>query len=161
MAGRARGYSDPASDPRGRVVHIFRSDDGKAAFARIPRGSDLLRSLNELAAELGFEAATLQVVGAVETFHVAYYDQATHTYTPHPSDESHEVAGGVGNVSLKDGQPFVHIHLTGSDADGTIRNGHLIEGTRVFMIEAYLRKLDGPAPVREMDEDIGLPIWHA
>src|SRR5947209_989429 len=97
---------------------IYPSDDGKAALVRFERGSDLLHDLNEAAAELGFEAATLQVVGAVERLAVAYYRQDTKAYVPHEYDAPHEISGGVGNVSLKDGTPFVHIHVTGSAADG-------------------------------------------
>jgi predicted DNA-binding protein with PD1-like motif len=43
--------------------------------------------------------------------------------------------------------------------DGTTVGGHLTEGTRVFLIEAYFRALDGPPPVREQDDDIGLAVW--
>jgi predicted DNA-binding protein with PD1-like motif len=140
-------------------VRIYPSDDKKAAMVRLEKGSDMLRSLNEAAAELGIEAGTLQVLGAVERLAVAYYDQDTHEYVNHEYDAPHEISGGVGNVSIKDGAPFVHIHVSGSAADGAAVAGHLIEGTRVFMIEAYFRRLDGPAPVRELDEEIGLAVW--
>lgn len=71
-----------------------------------------------------------------------------------------EISGGTGNVSLKDGKPFVHIHVTGSDSEGKSVGGHLMDGTRVYMIEAYFRVLEGPAPVRELDAEVGLPVWH-
>jgi predicted DNA-binding protein with PD1-like motif len=141
-------------------MRVFPSDDGAAALIRLERGDDLLEQLNAAAADLGFEAATLQIVGAVERLAVAYYRQDTHEYERHEYDEPCEISGGVGNVSLKDGAPFVHIHVTGSLAEGKAVAGHLVDGTRVYMIEAYLRRLDGPAPVREQDDDIGLAVWH-
>lgn len=141
-------------------MRIYPSDDGKAAFVRLERGTDLLGELNEAARRLGFEGATLQIVGAVEALRVAYYRQDTKEYEIHEFDEPHEISGGVGNVSVKDAAPFVHIHVTGSGADGRAVAGHLVEGTRVFLIEAYFRRLDGPAPVRGFEEDIGLPVWR-
>jgi predicted DNA-binding protein with PD1-like motif len=141
-------------------MRIYPSDDRRAAFVRLERGDDLLERLNAAAAELGYEAATLHVVGAVERLAVAYYRQDTHEYERHEYDAPHEISGGVGNVSLKDGKPFVHIHVTGSGADGKAVAGHLVDGTRVFLIEAYFRKLDGPAPVRRLEEDLGLPVWQ-
>ena len=141
-------------------MNIYPSEDGRAAFVRLLRGSDLLASLNEAAAELGLEAGTLQVLGAAERLRIAYYNQQRKEYEIHELDAPHEITGGVGNVSLKDGKPFVHIHVAGSGADGRVVAGHLVEGTRVFMIEAYFRKLDGPAPVRLLDEDLGLPVWQ-
>jgi predicted DNA-binding protein with PD1-like motif len=141
-------------------VRVYPSEDGKAAFVRLERGSDLLTSLNEAAAELGLQGATLQVVGAVEALKVAYYRQDTKEYETHEFDAPHEISGGVGNVSLKDGKPFVHIHVTGSGADGRAVAGHLVEGTRVFLIEAYFRDLGGAAPVREQEDDLGLAVWQ-
>jgi predicted DNA-binding protein with PD1-like motif len=141
-------------------VRVYPSEDGKAAFVRLERGSDLLTSLNQAAAELGLQGATLQVVGAVEALKVAYYRQDTKEYETHEFDAPHEISGGVGNVSLKDGKPFVHIHLTGSGADGRAVAGHLVEGTRVFLIEAYFRDLGGPAPVRQQEDDLGLAVWQ-
>ena len=141
-------------------MRVFPSNDRSAAFVRLERGDDLLEQLNAAAAELGFEAATLQIVGALERLAVAYYRQDTHEYERHEHDAPHEISGGVGNVSLKEGTPFVHIHVTGSGADGKAVAGHLVEGTRVFLIEAYFRRLDGPAPVRELEDDLGLSVWQ-
>jgi len=141
-------------------MRIYPSDDARAAFVRLERGDDLLERLNAVAAELRFDAATLQIVGAVERLAVAYYRQDTHEYERHEYDAPHEISGGVGNVSLKDGKPFVHIHVTGSGADGKAVAGHLVDGTRVFLIEAYFRRLDGSAPVRQLEEDLGLPVWQ-
>jgi len=141
-------------------MKVFPAGDGAAAFVRLARGDDLLEGLNAAAKNLGYDAATVQIVGAVERLAVAYYRQDTHEYERHEYEAPHEIAGGVGNVSLKEGQPFVHIHVTGSGADGKAVAGHLVDGTRVFMIEAYFRRLDGPAPVRELEDEIGLAVWQ-
>jgi uncharacterized protein len=152
----------PSDTAPGQEAHvlIYPSGDGKAAFVRLMRGSDLLISLNEAAARLEMEAGTLQIVGAVEELAIAYYRQDAKEYETHIFRAPHEISGGVGNVSLKDGEPFVHIHVTGSGADGKTVAGHLVQGTRVFLIEAYFRRLDGPAPVRQFEEDLGLPVWQ-
>ncbi|MEX0832746.1 MAG: PPC domain-containing DNA-binding protein [Actinomycetota bacterium] len=142
-------------------MKIFRSDDGKAAFVRLLPGDDLLQGLNRAAAELGYDAATLSIVGGVQNLVVACFDQQKKEYRdPLRYDEAMVISGGTGNVSLKDGKPFVHIHVTGSDSEGKSAGGHLMDGTRVYMIEAYFRVLEGPAPVRELDAEVGLPVWH-
>jgi len=142
-------------------MKVFRAADGKAAMMRLLPGSDLLGGLNAAAAELGFDAATVQIVGAVRSLAVVYFDQATKKYDePHRFDTGMEISGGIGNVSLKDGKPFVHIHVTGADREGRAYAGHLVEGSEVYMIEAYFRVFDGAAPVRELDEEVGLPVWH-
>ena len=141
-------------------MKLFPSEDGKAAFVRPPRGSDLLVSLNEAAAKLGIEAGTIQLIGAVEELVVGYYDQDEKRYLTVPFPEHLEIASGIGNVSLKEDAPFVHMHVTATDREGRTVGGHLMEGTRVFMIEAYFRALGGPAPIREVEEDVGLAVWQ-
>jgi uncharacterized protein len=141
-------------------MRIYPSDDGKAAFVRLERGSDLLSELNEAAAALAIQAGTVQIIGAVEQLAVAYYWQDAKEFAPHHYSGPYEIASGVGNVSLKNGRPVVHIHVTGSGANGKAVGGHLIKGTRVFLIEAYFRRLDGPAPERKRVEDLGLWVWE-
>lgn len=139
---------------------IYPSDDGKAGFVRLERGSDLLQGLNEAAAKLGIEAGTVQAIGAVHDLVIGYFDQDRKEYRTNSFPGGFEIGSGLGNVSLKDGRPFVHLHVIATGPDGASIGGHLMEGTNVFMIEAYLRQLGGPAPVREQDEDIGLAVWR-
>jgi uncharacterized protein len=141
-------------------VKLYPSNDGAAGFVRLPVGADLLGGLNEAARELGIRAGTLQVIGAVSRLALGYYDQTAREYRTHEYDEALEIASGLGNVSIKDGEPFVHLHVVGSRADGGTVAGHLMEGTVVFLAEGYFRRLDGEPPVRQFDEATGLPAWQ-
>ena len=141
-------------------MKIYPSNDGRAAFARLPTGSDLLAGLNEAAERLGIRAGTLQVIGAVSKLSVGYYDQREREYRTHAPPGEWEIASGLGNVSLRDGRPFVHLHVVATGPDGQTTGGHLMEGTVVFLAEAYFRALDGEPPVRELDEETGLPAWR-
>ena len=141
-------------------MQIYPSDDGNAAFVRLERGSDMLQGLNEAAAKLGVEAGTVQAIGAVTDLVIGYFDQDRKEYRTTSIPSSFEIGSGVGNVSVKEGKPFVHLHVVATGPDGAAVGGHLMEGTKVYLIEAYLRRLGGPAPVREQDDDIGLAVWH-
>jgi len=141
-------------------VNIYPSQDGRAALVRLERGSDMLGSLNEAAAALGISAGTVQAIGAVSELAVAYFVQETKRYHDIHFPEHLEIGSALGNVSLKNGEPFVHMHVTATRIDGRTVGGHLTEGTRVFLVEAYFRALDGPAPVREQDDEIGLAVWR-
>jgi uncharacterized protein len=139
-------------------LKTYPSNDGSAAFVSLERGEDLLEGLNGAVAALGIEAATLQVIGGLEEATVGYFDPKTRQYIP-TSTGHVEICGGLGNVSIRDGQPFIHLHLVLSGSDGTAVGGHAMEGCRAFVVEAYLRKLDGPAPVRQEASDMGLKVW--
>ena len=141
-------------------MKLYRSDDQKASFVRLERGSDMLASLTEAAEELGIEAGTVQAIGAVTELVVGYYQQERREYLHIPFPEHLEIASALGNVSLRDGRPFVHMHVTATRPDGTTVGGHLMEGTKVFLIEACFRALGGPPPVREQEADLGLAVWQ-
>ena len=140
-------------------MEIYPSDDGKAAFVRLDRGADMLQELNEAAAKLGVEAGTVQAIGAVTELSVGYFDQERKEYRTTSVPSSFEISSGIGNVSIKEGKPFVHLHVVATGPDGAALGGHLMEGTKVYVIEGYFRQLGGPAPVREQS-DIGLAVWR-
>ena len=139
---------------------IYPSDDGNAAFVRLERGSDMLEGLTEAAEKLGIEAGTVQAIGAVSSIVLGYFDQDRKEYRTNSFPSAYEIGSGIGNVSIRDGKPFVHLHVVGTGPDGSTVGGHLMPGTNVYLIEAYLRRLGGAAPVREQDDDIGLAVWH-
>jgi predicted DNA-binding protein with PD1-like motif len=139
-------------------VKTYPSDDGKAAFVSLERGENLLEGLNAAVEALGLEAATLQVIGGLERATVGYFDPATKQYLP-TSTGHVEVSAGLGNVSIRDARPFIHLHLVLSAPDGSTVGGHAMEGCRAFVVEAYFRKLDGPPPVRQETPGMGLKVW--
>jgi predicted DNA-binding protein with PD1-like motif len=141
-------------------VKTYPSDDGNAAFVSLERGEDLLDGLNRAVAEVGMEAGTIQVIGALQQGVVGYFDPDAQAYRNIPTGHV-EISSGLGNVSLREGSPFIHLHLALSGPDGATVGGHAMEGCRTFVVEAYLRKLGGPAPVRQPVEGIALKIWPA
>jgi uncharacterized protein len=151
-------YDDATSTTRRPYVKTYPSEDGAAAFISLERGEDLLDGLNRAVAELGFQAATLQVIGGLEEAKVGYYDPEGQQYRE-LSTAHVEIAAGLGNVSLRDENPFIHLHLVLSGPTGTCIGGHAMEGCRAFVVEAYLRRLQGEAPRRIEAADMGLRIW--
>jgi predicted DNA-binding protein with PD1-like motif len=138
-------------------VKTYPSDDGKAAFVSLERGEDLLDGLNAAIPELGVQAATLQIIGGLEEAVVGYFDPETAEYLPTRTGHV-EICAGLGNVTIRDGQPFIHLHLVLSGRDGSAVGGHAMAGCRAYVVEAYLRKLDGPAPVRQEVEGMTLKV---
>lgn len=137
----------------------YRSNDGMAAMARLSGGSDLLEELTQVATSLGMKAGTVQVIGAVSSLVLGYYHQDRREYETLDLPGHWEIASGLGNVSIRDGAPFVHVHIVASGADGRAVGGHLMSGTIVFAAEAYVRTMDGEPPVRVPDERTGLTLW--
>jgi len=131
----------------------------KVYMGRMDHGSDLLKSLEEFVIEKGIKTGIIQLVGAATKVGMAYYDEEDKVYYPISLNKPVEIAKSIGNISIKDGKPMVHLHITVSDEEGNAFAGHLTEGTTVFAGEFSIIELEGPELVREYDDITGLTLW--
>jgi uncharacterized protein len=132
---------------------------GRDFVGRLETGSDLVHEVERFCAEQGITAAQVTVIGALRRARYAYYEQDDHRYRELESATHHEVVGFIGNISLRDGRPFLHAHATFADADGATVGGHLLPGCEVFAGEVMIRELADVSLVRLPDEETGLALW--
>jgi uncharacterized protein len=132
---------------------------GRAFVGRLEPGSDLIDEIERHCAEQGITAAQVSVVGAVRRARYGYYEQERRGYRELETDTHHEITGFVGNISLREGKPFLHAHATFSNGGGVTVGGHLLRGIEVFVAEVMIRELSGVALVRQHDEETGLALW--
>ena len=128
-------------------------------IGKLSHGSDLLEEITNICRRENIQLGWFEALGAVKKARLAFYNQETHDYEFFMLDQPLEITKLVGNVSLKDGNPFVHAHMTLADKAGNAFGGHLASGTVVFACEFILRIFDGPALKREPDEVTGLSLW--
>ena len=132
----------------------------RVIVARLKHGADLLEELTRVAQENGVTLASVTAIGAVTSARLAFYDQAAHTYGSFDVPLPLEIASLIGNVSYRDGETFVHAHVTLSDHEGRCYAGHLVEGNPIFACEAVLTQLVGSSLHRVFDEVTGLTLWE-
>ncbi len=139
------------------LIRNFRQ--GHIIFARLDHGEDIIRQITNLAEKNGIETGALSAIGALSRAGLAYYDQISHEYGEFSLEEAVELASCFGNISLRDGKPFVHAHAILSDRRGRTWGGHLTSGT-IFAAELYLQELSGPPLKRDPDPITGLNLWR-
>lgn len=140
-------------------MRTFRFDPGPVHVLRLDTDDDLYDAITGYVREHRIEAAWVTFLGAVKRASLRYYDQENKQYVDFSIDEPLEVLAGVGNVSLLDGEPFLHIHAAFADDDGIGRGGHINSGTVVFALEVSIQVLDGEPPERFPDDCTGLTLW--
>jgi hypothetical protein len=141
------------------ATRIWEAKPGRTLVGRLATDTDLVEEIERICSEHGISAAWVSVVGAVRRAAYAYYDQAERRYRDLSSDRHHELAGFVGNISLRDGKPFLHAHATFSSGDGETVGGHLLHGCPVWVAEVTLREMTGVELERTPDELTGLALW--
>jgi uncharacterized protein len=130
-------------------------------LTRLPKGADLLEALHDLCAEHNISRGQVSLIGALEKATLGFYLQDKKQYISHVVDEPVEILAGIGNVSLKDERPFVHLHLTLGKQDMSSCGGHAMPGCPIFACEVCILPLDGHPLERVLDEPTGLPLWRS
>ncbi len=129
-------------------------------IGKLPHKSDLQRELNKIAIKNKIAAGAIQVIGSLARARISYYDQQLHVYRELDCDSPYEIVSGIGNISLRDDKPYVHLHLAIADSTGKVLGGHCLEGCRVFAAEFTIWPLKGAAVRRIPDNITGLLTWE-
>lgn len=129
-------------------------------IGQLERGTDLHTGITEFARKNSITLGRVTGLGAVQKATLAYYDQTLMKYCEIRFAEPMEIVNLFGNVSLKDGKPFLHAHVVLSDDKGNARGGHLLPGgSPVFACEIIVEVFEGSELVRGFDEQTGLTLW--
>lgn len=99
--------------------------------------------------------ATMTGLGAVSAAKVSYWNAESREYEPHQLDEQMEVVSLIGNVTMKEGGPFTHIHVTLGRRDLSIVGGHFNDMTVHPNLEIWLRP-ESEGVERTLDEASGI-----
>jgi len=135
-------------------------ETGKVILDGLPHGSDLLEAITDLARKNGIKTGTVMAIGAVKRARIGFYDQKSREYQEKEVLEPMEITSCLGNISMKDGETFVHAHVTLADSEGQVVGGHLSPGTIIFAAECRITELRGDSLERGYDETTGLSLWQ-
>jgi uncharacterized protein len=131
----------------------------KTYIGKLAHNNDLLQELTDFCTVNDITLGRIEAVGAVKKARLAYYDQDKQAYRYFTINRHMEITSLTGNVSLKEGKPIVHAHITLADKKGNAYGGHLAEGTIVYACEVCIQVYQGEPLERGLDRETGLPLW--
>jgi len=126
---------------------------------RLSKGCDLLEGIKSFLKDKSIQKGMISGIGAVSRAKIGYFDQHERIYKIINIHEPLEVLSLKGNISIKEGELFPHIHGIFSKTDCSCIGGHVFEGTEVFAFEFEIFEFSGEAFTREYDKDTGLYLW--
>ncbi len=142
-------------------MYLKQYEQGRTFIAKLNYESDLLEEINKICISENIKAGSISAIGAISSLKLGFFDQVTkeYLYTTYTYDEPMEIVSCSGNVSLKDGKPFCHLHLIASDRKGKCIGGHLTNGTAVYACEVIIQEYLGEDLIRDTDEQTKLTLW--
>ena len=86
---------------------------GRAVFARLLKGEDLLEAVTQVATKSKISAGFFFLIGTLKSAKLGFYQDGK--YLPIDMQQELEIVSCLGNISIKEGKAFPHAHLAVSD----------------------------------------------
>lgn len=122
---------------------------------RLEAGGPIRDQLTRLLKAEGIGYAAVSGIGAVSSANVWYWNAQMRDYEKHDIDEQVEIVSLLGTATMKDGAPFLHLHVTLGRRDLSIIGGHLDDAVVNPNLEIWLQREERPVN-RVLDEGCGL-----
>jgi len=122
-------------------------------------GADIPKDILAIAEKEKTVTARVEAIGGVNELSLAYFNHEAKKYEEHTFQEFLEVTSILGNVTLKDGKPFLHIHGTFGRKDLSVLAGHVISAKVFPLLELVMTPTKNRA-LRRFDDDLGLNVIY-
>ena len=122
--------------------------------------SEVMEALMAFCVENQIFAGNIIGLGAIGEATFRFLDPATKKYVDRTFNEQMEITNLTGNISQKDGKPYLHVHITASRRDYTCIGGHLLSARINGACELVVRAFPGAELGRRLDEETGLNLYQ-
>ena len=131
---------------------------GEKIFVSLQSGDLINKSLTEISVKENISNAWINGIGAIDSVEVGYMDVVNKKYQKRNFNDNYELISLIGNISIKDGVPFVHTHITFSDTEYKVFGGHLFDANITATGEIILTVADSKID-RQFNENVGIHTW--
>jgi len=135
----------------------FRIDKSRA-YMTLAKGDNINKAFESFAEVKGVGCAWLNGIGALENPEIGYYSLEDKSYYRKIFKGEYELTSLIGNITLKEGKPFSHTHITFSDTEFRVFGGHLFNAN-ITAAGEFIMQFGSDEINREMNAEIGLPLW--
>ena len=136
----------------------YKKIENKIVF-RLEMGEGLMESTQRIATAENVKLASINGIGACSKIEMGYIDLSIKEYVFKTFKGNLEILQATGNITLKDGEPFPHIHISVANEECKAFGGHLNEAIISATFEGVMQIMDHEIN-REFNEDLGLALMN-
>ena len=133
---------------------------GDDYVVRLDRGEEIVSCLSEICAREGIRLGMVQGLGAADRVVIGLYDVGSRIYHKTTLEGPMEITSLAGNISRKDGAPYLHLHINVCDQQMHVLGGHLNECRISATAEIFIRAMAGEVGRRLDDAVTGLNLYQ-
>ena len=121
---------------------------------------NIVEALTAFCAEKEILAGSITGLGAIGSATFRFLNPATKQYVDKTFEEQMEITNLTGNISQKDGKPYLHVHITASRSDYSCIGGHLLEARVNGACELFVTAFADTHVGRRPDPGTGLNLYE-
>lgn len=125
---------------------------------RLQRGEEIIESLTRLCRENDIKLGRVTAIGAANKAKIGLFNVETKEYHSKELEGDMEITNLSGNISRKDGEVYLHLHITLCDKDNRAFGGHLNMAVISATCEMIIDVIDGYVE-REFNDEVGLNLF--
>ena len=120
---------------------------------------EITEALSAFCKEKNILAGSITGLGAINEATFRFLNPATKKYIDKSYCEQMEITNLTGNISQKDGLPYLHIHITASRSDYSCIGGHLLSARINGACELTVEDFGQVHIGRRQDAETGLNLY--
>jgi len=126
---------------------------------RIDKGEEVITTLKSLCDSENILLGSVSAIGATNNVEMGLFDTTSKVYHSRKMECPLEITSLVGNISRKDGEVYLHLHINVADEEGHVYGGHLNSCIISATCEMIVSVIDGSVN-RKLSEEIGLNLFE-
>jgi predicted DNA-binding protein with PD1-like motif len=130
---------------------LINEQGGKTYAIVFDKGEEVMAGLKDFASDNNLGGSHLAAIGGFGHMTLGYFDRERKEYKEIPLDIQVEVLSLVGDITIEEDKPKVHLHVVVGLSDGTTRGGHILDAyvwptLEVIVVESprHLRRRTDP-----------------
>lgn len=127
-------------------------------IVRIEKGEEVISKITDLCNKESIKLGNITGIGATDKLTIGLFDTTSKQYHKTTLTGPMEITSLMGNISTKDGETYLHLHINVCNSDMVVYGGHLNECYISATCELHITKIDGEVD-RYFDESIGLNLY--
>lgn len=130
----------------------------EAYMISIKDGSSIVEALTDFVSIRKIQAGQITGIGAVSEATLRFFVPSAKSYIDKTFNEQMEVSNISGNISMVEGTPLLHLHITLGRQDYTALAGHLLDAKIRGAGEFMCYPLDTEA-IKIKDKELGINLY--
>ena len=124
---------------------------------RLNKNEEVITSIKTLCEKENIKLAEITGLGASNCVEIGVFNTETKEYNTKEFKGMFEITSLIGNVTQKDNDVYLHIHINFGDPEGNVKGGHLVKSVISATSEIIIRKINGKVD-RKLSDEIGLNL---